>query len=197
MRTVFYYSVCNISQIDQRCLKTEENNQVCVGFTSHGNLQEKRDLCGGKERGLVLWWGGMHGGNRWLWLLYSHAQTLGAHWGLLQVPSSARQPGLFPCSSHPRQKQLSEPISALLLLCSPAAMSPSCHPSISALISLYHFSVPSEVLFSSLLLHTSSIFLIINVILIQQIPECHNLPVNLSQRYLWRHTSSEMKQYWK
>lgn len=197
MRTVFYYSVCSISQIDQRCLITEENNQVCVGSTSHGNLQEKRDLCGERRGDWCCDEEGCTGGTGWMWLLYQRAQTLGAHSGLLQVPSSARQPGLFPCSSHPRQKLLSEPTSALLLLCSPAAMSPSCHPSISALISLYHFSVPSEVLFPSLLLHTSSIFLIINVILIQQIPECHNLPVNLSQRYLWRHTSSEMKQYWK
>lgn len=44
MRTVLYYSVCSISQIDQRCLINEENKQVCVGSTSRGNLQEKRDF---------------------------------------------------------------------------------------------------------------------------------------------------------
>lgn len=55
MRTVFYYSVCSISQIDQRCLINEENKPVCVRSTSHGNLQEERDLCGEKERELVLW----------------------------------------------------------------------------------------------------------------------------------------------
>lgn len=55
MRTVFYYSVCSISQIDQRCLINEENKQVCVGSTSHGNLQGERDLCGEQERELVLW----------------------------------------------------------------------------------------------------------------------------------------------
>lgn len=52
MRTVFYYSVYSISQIDQRCLINEENKQVCVGSTSHGNLQEKRDFCGEKGEGI-------------------------------------------------------------------------------------------------------------------------------------------------
>lgn len=122
MRTVFYYSVCSISQVDQRCLINEENKQVCVGSTSHGNLQEKRDLCGvtGEGNCVVM----RKRVTRWLWILYPRAQTLGAHLGLLQVPTSARQPGLFSCSSHLRQKLLPEPTSALLLLCFPSATVP-------------------------------------------------------------------------
>lgn len=127
------------------------------------------------------------GGTRCLWLLYPHAQTLGAHSGLLQVPPSARQPGLFPCSSHPRQKLLPEPASATPLL-------PNCHSPLPA-IPPFRLSFPYIVSVSPVKCYfhhycsTSSIFLIINVILIQQIPEvpqpsCESISVLSLETYL-------------
>lgn len=65
-------------------------------------------------------------------------------------------------------------------------------PAIPAFISLYNISVPSEVLLPSLLPPTSSIFLIINVILILQIPEvpqpsCESISVLSLETYLvWK-----------
>lgn len=73
--------------------------------------------------------------------------------GLLQVSPSARQSGLFSCSFHPRQKLLPSPPRHCCSSASQLPWSPSCHPTISAFITLYNFFVPSEVLLPLLLLH--------------------------------------------
>lgn len=147
-------------------------------------ISRRKEICVGKRGGNWCYdEEGCTGGIRWLWLLCP-AGSLGAPSGPHQCQAAGAVLLLIPL-------QTKAALWAHLSTASQLPWSPSCHPSISAFISLYSFSVPSEVLFPSLLLHTSSIFLIINVILIQQIPECHNLPVNLSQCYLWRHTSSE------
>lgn len=117
-------------------------------------ISRRKEIYLGKRRGnWCCGEEGCMGGARWLRLLYPCAQTLGTHLGLLQVSPVPHSQGCSLAHPPPRQKLLPEPTSALLLLCFPTPWSPSCHPSISAFISLYNFSVPSEVLLPSLLLH--------------------------------------------